>query len=108
MAAVQHHAGWKLDESVAWIIFTELITNAMRYAPGPVRVSLECENKSTFLIVADEGPGFEFKPKLPSGLDATKGRGLFVVSHFADDVRVERLPGAGSRVVVKLPTQAAS
>jgi anti-sigma regulatory factor (Ser/Thr protein kinase) len=105
MATVRNHAGWKLDEGAAWIIFTELVTNVVHHAPGHIRIILECINNSIFLAVIDQGPGFEFDPKLPSSALAEGGRGLFVISQFATDVRVERLPHEGSRVVAKLPTQ---
>jgi signal transduction histidine kinase len=53
MTIVRQHAGWKLDESAAWIVFTELVTNVVRHAPGHVRISLECADNSTFLTVTD-------------------------------------------------------
>ena len=104
MATVRQHAGWKLDEAAAWIIFTELVSNVARHTRGHTRISLECSDGSTFLIVTDKGPGLAFDPRLPSNALTEGGRGLFIISQFATEVQVEQLPGGGSRVVAKLPT----
>ena len=62
-------------------------------------------NGSTRLHTIDEGPGFEYDPKLPFDIWSESGRGLFLVSQLAHDVRVERLPGCGAYICVELPTR---
>lgn len=89
--------------STCGLIFAELIGNAVRHAPGPLSVSLELLGEDVVLHMIDKGPGFEFEPSLPATVWAESGRGLFLVSTLARHVRVERLAGLGSHVIVTLP-----
>jgi hypothetical protein len=41
LAVVRGHLAWSLDAEAAKLIYTELISNVVRHAPGPARVSLE-------------------------------------------------------------------
>jgi len=93
------------DEELATcgVIFSELIGNAVRHAPGPLSVSLEVRDDGLRLHVIDKGPGFTYDPKLPASLWAESGRGLYLVSKLAYDATVERIPGIGSHVIVTLP-----
>ncbi len=85
------------------VIFSELIGNAVRHAPGPLSVSLELRGQALLLHVIDKGHGFNYHPKLPANLWAESGRGLFLISELALGVEVERVPGLGSHVTVTLP-----
>jgi anti-sigma regulatory factor (Ser/Thr protein kinase) len=85
------------------LIFAELVGNAVRHAPGPLSISLEVRDDDAVLHVIDKGPGFQYDPVLPENLWAEGGRGLFLVASLARRVKVERLPGLGSHVVVTLP-----
>jgi anti-sigma regulatory factor (Ser/Thr protein kinase) len=93
------------DEALATcgVIFSELIGNAVRHAPGPLSVSLEQRERSLLLHVIDKGPGFAYRPKLPPNIWAESGRGLYLISKLALHVEVERVPGLGSHVTVTLP-----
>lgn len=82
------------------MIFSELLSNALRYAPGTIEVILERETGHSVLHVLDNGPGYFFMPKLPHDLFSEFGRGLFLVSHLALDFSVERRPGGGSHARV--------
>jgi anti-sigma regulatory factor (Ser/Thr protein kinase) len=85
------------------LIFSELVGNAVRHAPGPLSISLELRAHEIVLHVIDKGPGFEYEPSLPSSIWAEGGRGLFLVSTLARAVEVERLPGLGTHVAATLP-----
>ncbi|HTU69818.1 MAG TPA: SpoIIE family protein phosphatase [Candidatus Baltobacteraceae bacterium] len=89
--------------STCGLIFAELIGNAVRHAPGPLSVSLERRGDEIVLHVIDKGPGFDYRPSLPANVWAESGRGLYLISMLARDVRVERLPGLGSHIIVTLP-----
>ncbi|MGA8535527.1 MAG: ATP-binding protein [Candidatus Tumulicola sp.] len=102
LARLEDHPGWSLDTYAAKIIFTELVTNAMRHAPGPVRIVLECDGRQVALRITDRGPGFVFAPRLPPDAMSESGRGLFLVSKMAPSVRVEHL-ASGTAVVATLP-----
>jgi serine phosphatase RsbU (regulator of sigma subunit)/anti-sigma regulatory factor (Ser/Thr protein kinase) len=85
------------------VIFSELIGNAVRHAPGPLSISAAVEAGEVVLHMIDEGPGFDRVPSLPSDLWAESGRGLFLISELSNGVTVSRLPGYGSYVRVRLP-----
>jgi anti-sigma regulatory factor (Ser/Thr protein kinase) len=79
----------------AELVFGELIGNVVRYAPGTVRVMLDVSGQAPVLHVLDDGCGFEFRPRLPVDLLSERGRGLFLVSAFAEELSVERRRGGG-------------
>lgn len=85
------------------LIFAEIIGNAVRHAPGPIDVSLEQTAPHPVLHVIDKGPGFRYRAQLPTDLWTENGRGLFLVSQLAEDVKAERIPGLGSHIAVTLP-----
>jgi signal transduction histidine kinase len=91
------------DLSICGVIFAELIGNAVRHAPGALSVSLEYCGDDVMLHVIDKGPGFMYKPTLPANVWAESGRGLYLVSKLAREVRVEQIAGAGSHICVTLP-----
>jgi hypothetical protein len=53
--------------------------------------------------VIDTGPGFDYDPVRIADLWAESGRGLFLVSALSNGIAIERLPGYGSHIKVKLP-----
>ena len=87
----------------AELILGELLANAVEHAPGPVHVELAWRGDAPFLIVRDNGGGFQPRARLPDDLFSESGRGLFLVSAFATSVTsTTRLEG-GTDVCVVLP-----
>src|SRR5665213_2351679 len=84
------------DVFSAELVFGELLGNVVRYAPGPIELVLDVSGEAAVLHVADEGRGFEFRPRLPADVLSERGRGLFLVTAFAEEVTVERRRGGGS------------
>jgi anti-sigma regulatory factor (Ser/Thr protein kinase) len=80
----------------AELVFGELVGNVVRYAPGTIEVMLDVSGQSPVLHVLDEGSGFEFRPRLPIDVMSERGRGLFLVTAFAEELSVERRRGGGS------------
>ena len=82
-AVARQLAEWELGD-VAFtteLILSELITNAIRYATGPIRVRLLCD-RSLICEVSDTSstsPHLRYAATTDEG-----GRGLFLVSQFAD------------------------
>ncbi|MET7906547.1 SpoIIE family protein phosphatase, partial [Streptomyces sp. NPDC005355] len=82
-AVARQLMAWELGE-VAFtteLILSELITNAIRYATGPIRVRLLCD-RSLICEVSDTSstsPHLRYAATMDEG-----GRGLFLVSQFAD------------------------
>ena len=84
------------EVSGAELVFGELVGNVVRYAPGSITAILDVSMPAPVLHVLDDGRGFEFRPRLPVDLLSERGRGLFLVSTFADELSVERRRGGGS------------
>jgi anti-sigma regulatory factor (Ser/Thr protein kinase) len=84
------------------LVFAELVSNAVRYAPGTIELILERDAMRVVLHVLDRGPGYRVNPNLPSDLYSEFGRGLFLVGTFADRFVVERRPGGGSHARITL------
>ncbi len=98
-------AGGMLDEDVftSELIFGELLSNTVRYAPGPVEVVLDWSEASTAILhFIDFGPGFVLMPRLPSDLLSERGRGLFLIWSMSEDFNVTKRSdgGAHARVVL--------
>ncbi|HEV2740277.1 MAG TPA: SpoIIE family protein phosphatase [Candidatus Elarobacter sp.] len=98
-------AGGMLDEDVftSELIFGELLSNTVRYAPGPVEVVLDWGEASTAILhFLDSGPGFVLMPRLPSDLLSERGRGLFLIWSLSEDFNVTKRAdgGAHARVVL--------
>ena len=100
MDVVKRHVGWDLDEYAARVVFTELLSNSMRHGKGPISVRLECDGSALRLRVTDCGGGFHHVPEPPAPL-SDGGRGLFIVSRYADDIKLEGDP-VGTSVVATL------
>jgi anti-sigma regulatory factor (Ser/Thr protein kinase) len=101
--ALGRHRGWSVDVYAARIIFTELVTNVMRHACGPIGIVLECDGRHLALKIRDRGPGFEFAPSLPADILSEGGRGLFLISKVAAGVRVEQAAYSGTIITAVLP-----
>jgi PAS domain S-box-containing protein len=96
-------AEWTGDESMrfaAELAFGELLANAVRHAPGPVRVSAGTEGDGfAELIVEDSGSGFTPRDAAVDPLEE-RGRGLGLVRAVAGEVAIGRNDRGGTRVTV--------
>ncbi|MDB5069378.1 MAG: serine/threonine protein phosphatase [Candidatus Eremiobacteraeota bacterium] len=103
-ASVLSEAGM-FDDDVftAELIFGELLSNAVRYAPGRVDVVLDWSGGATAILhFLDRGPGFVVIPRLPTDLLSERGRGLFLVWSLSEDFNVTKRADRGSHVRVVL------
>lgn len=108
-------------------VIENLIGNAIKYSPLGSTVTVTCEVvEGQFLMhVEDQGPGFSeseleavFLPgrigsARPTGAETQSGMGLWIARQamrsMGGDLRIERrLPGAGARIALFLPTQPAA
>ena len=103
MQVLRRHAGWDVDHTAAESIYTELVANVARHAPGHIRASVECDGDTVALSVEDAGSGFNYSPKLPTNVLSEGGRGLFIVSNLAAEVRLGSTANGGSKIVATLP-----
>ncbi|MDQ6941012.1 MAG: SpoIIE family protein phosphatase [Candidatus Eremiobacteraeota bacterium] len=82
------------------LAFGELIANAVRHAPGAVRVLASTDAIGTAsLVVEDAGPGFTHDDRDVDPYAET-GRGLGLVRAVSDGVRIEPTALGGTRVTV--------
>jgi anti-sigma regulatory factor (Ser/Thr protein kinase) len=103
-AAALDEAGM-LDDDVftAELIFGELLSNAVRYAPGRIEVVLDWTQGATAILhFMDRGPGFIVVPRLPTDLLSERGRGLFLVWSMSEDFNVTKRADGGAHVRVVL------
>jgi signal transduction histidine kinase len=110
------------DRSRIEQVVTNLVTNAIKYAPGkPVRVCLRAEGGRARITVRDQGPGiarseqrriFEPYRRLASARHlGGLGLGLYIGRQIAEahggSLTVESEPGAGARFILELPIEVA-
>lgn len=107
-----------MDASKIEQVIDNLITNAIKYAPGkPIHIFLTKKNDFVEFIIADEGPGIPIEKqnvifdrferanssKAINGL----GLGLFIVKEILKahqgSVRLESEPGKGAKFIVEFP-----
>ncbi len=103
VVAVTKEYGATADINACEMIFSELVGNVLRYAPGRLSLGLSVDERGIWLHVMDDGPGFEGPPSLPKDLWSESGRGLFLVAALASELRIRRLPVYGTHVKVLLP-----
>ncbi|HTD37080.1 MAG TPA: SpoIIE family protein phosphatase [Candidatus Limnocylindrales bacterium] len=104
VTAVKEEYGESGDINACEIIFSELVGNVLRYAPGRLSLGLSADSRGLWLHVMDDGPGFEGPPTLPADVWSESGRGLFLVGALAKELEIQRLPAYGTYVKVLLPT----
>jgi PAS domain S-box-containing protein len=96
-------SAWTGREDVAYaseLAFGELVANAVRHAPGPVRVIASTDGDGTAtLVVEDTGEGFTHAERAFDPYAET-GRGLGLVRAVADGVKIEPIIRGGTRVTV--------
>jgi hypothetical protein len=81
------------------LVVSELVTNALRYAPGPVLLQLRISGSAVEIAVWDSDPVLP-SPRAP---DPTRvgQHGLEIVRAVAEDLDVVRAP-VGKRIVARL------
>jgi two-component system, OmpR family, phosphate regulon sensor histidine kinase PhoR len=101
-------------------VVDNLVTNAVKYAPGsPVRVEARSEGETASLVVSDEGPGMTeeqaaraFEPFYQGGEPVSSGAGGVglglhitrrIVEAHGGSVRIESHPGKGTTIRLVLP-----
>jgi signal transduction histidine kinase len=106
------------DRSRVEQVLVNLISNAIKYAPGgPIRIRIGAEGDVVQLVVRDSGPGihkdrqakvFERFERATSARNISGlGLGLFIASEIVKghqgSIRVESTEGQGAAFIVQLP-----
>lgn len=93
----------------AALVFGELVANVVRHAPGSIEIELKREADALELAVRDRGPAFQpADVALPADILDEGGRGLYLVTRYADVHRVTPRFGGGNDVRVRIPYRAPS
>lgn len=116
------------DISVNWDktrieqVFINLITNAIKYAPGEISIQFALKDNTVEFSIQDKGEGIPSE-KLKTIFDRFErvgnndsvsglGLGLFIVKQIVEghggEVHADSLPGNGTRFTVMLPVTAAT
>lgn len=102
LARVQREHGLPVSArtmDLSQLVVSELVTNALRYAPGPVMLQLRIAGAAVEIAVWDSDPALP----VPRGADPTRvgQHGLEIVMAVAEDFAVVREP-VGKRIVARL------
>lgn len=102
--AVANRGGSFEDIAAAELVFGELVSNTVRYAPGEIEIVVDWSGAEPVLHVMDNGRGFKHIAILPPDVLSESGRGLFIVSALTHDFRVSKRVCGGShaRAVLRL------
>ncbi|MFT3766395.1 MAG: PAS domain-containing sensor histidine kinase [Minicystis sp.] len=99
-------------------IFTNLITNAIKYGAGtPIDIRIDAEGEAARITVTDRGPGIapedkerifgRFERAAPMQNYGGLGLGLYITRQIVEahggSIAVESEPGAGATFIVRLP-----
>ena len=105
--AFRDHGAAGEDVAIAEIVFGELVSNTVRYAPGPIEVIVDWSGPDPVLHVLDRGAGFRHISILPPDLLSESGRGLFIISALTHDFRVSKGATGGShaRAVLRMQSR---
>ncbi|MER5200786.1 ATP-binding protein [Streptomyces sp. NPDC002884] len=87
------------------LVVSELVTNALKYAPGPVLMELRITVRAVDVVVWDSDP------TVPSARSVDPGRigqhGLEIVKAVTEDLFIEQEP-VGKRITARIPLADAS
>lgn len=103
--ALERSAGGNIDRFGAALIYNELVANVIQHARGPIALELFSRGPQATLQVKDGGKGFMPRPRLPDSLYEESGRGLFLISYYASDLKVAPVERNGTCVSVTFPVR---
>jgi serine phosphatase RsbU (regulator of sigma subunit) len=92
-----------VDRDGAQVIFGELLSNVLRYAPGPSEVRLESSDEGLVLHVLDSGPGFDPSRVESPSFTSESRRGLMIVRALAVSLTIAPRAQGGMHIAAGLP-----
>jgi two-component sensor histidine kinase len=88
----------------AALLTSELVTNAVQHAPGPVHIGVACTH-GKFIVAVQDGDSQVPQPKRAQ-VRSVGGRGLALVSKLAESWGFRQIPNDGKQVWFSLrPSQ---
>ncbi|TJZ72027.1 hybrid sensor histidine kinase/response regulator [Chitiniphilus eburneus] len=118
---IARHIVGRWDQFRLEQVLTNLVTNAMRYAPGtPLEITVTRHGSGARIAVRDHGPGIpqEHQQRIfqqfeqASGGASGLGLGLYISKQIVEahggDIFVQSIPGGGATFLVELPLEGGS
>jgi anti-sigma regulatory factor (Ser/Thr protein kinase) len=102
---LRRHAAPGSDVDGAVLALSELLSNAVRHAPGPAWVHVDWSARRPRVEVHDLGAGFSLEASLPADRQSPGGRGLFIVAHVTDELEAAAKRAGGTKVSAVLPVE---
>lgn len=99
----RRHGTSESDYEGADLAVSELVTNAVRHAPGPAWMHVDWTERRPRVEIHDLGPGFEPPAGAPTASATAGGNGLYLVSRVANELRTAAKRAGGSRVSALMP-----
>ncbi|MEV7072545.1 ATP-binding protein [Streptomyces sp. NPDC091972] len=81
------------------LIVSELVTNALKYAPGPVRMELRVTGAGVEVVVEDSNPALPAAH--PTDPDRVGRHGLEIVRAVTEELDIQRL-APGKRITARI------
>lgn len=78
---MEQNAPVPADPDTVVLAMTEMVTNSIRHAPGPVEVELTSDSRVLAVRVSDSSPELPYQCTVP--VEAEGGRGLILVEQLA-------------------------
>lgn len=95
---LRRHAEPGSDLDGAEVVFSELVTNAVRHAGGPVWVSVDWSAREPVITVHDLGPSFTLRDRGLPQPSERGGLGLYIATHMTEHLEVARKRAGGAKV----------
>jgi integral membrane sensor domain MASE1/anti-sigma regulatory factor (Ser/Thr protein kinase) len=90
----------------AELIIGEALANTVEHAQGSVSVNIDWTDTHPVVTISDAGPGLSrFTATLPNDALSEDGRGLFLITSLARDLKIEARRGRGTKMQIVLPTK---
>lgn len=99
----RHGAADRADLQAAELAVSELLANAYEHGAGPIWATLDWTGELPVFSVHDLGPDFEIDTLAPPDRMSLRGRGLWLVSQVATELRISAKRAGGKVVSVRLP-----
>ncbi|GAA2969419.1 ATP-binding protein [Streptomyces enissocaesilis] len=84
------------------IVVSELVTNAVRHAPGLCTVRLTLHDEGVLIEVSDTSPVLPC-PRAPDVTGASGGWGMQMITRLAGEIQTVPGPGPGKTIRTRLP-----
>lgn len=101
----RRHAMAGSDVDGAELAVSELLSNAVRHAPGPAWLRVDWSERRPRVEIHDLGPGFDPATLAPRDPRTPGGHGLVLVAHVADELKTAAKQAGGSRVSAVMPVE---